>query len=112
MTEDAGLGPTEAKLRLGDESFHDAGRPLGFDVEGSWRWSFSDLVSNAIRGIVVECRVAEALGVADGARREWAAYDLTAADGIHVEVKWSTFIQSCNQKRLSAITFGVRKARA
>lgn len=106
------LGPIEVKRRKGGESFHDHGRDLGFDLMGFWQWSASDLVSNATRGILAEYLVAQALGVADGVREEWAAYDLTTIDGTHVEVKSAAYIQSWHQDHLSPIVFHVPKTRA
>lgn len=106
------LGPIQVKRRRGDETFRDGACDLRFDLAGFWQWSSSDLVSNATRGIVAEYLVAKALGVADGVRDEWAAYDLTAPDGTRIEVKSAAYIQSWRQERLSRITFRVPKTRA
>ena len=106
------LGPTELKRRRGHESFHTAGRPLGFDLLSFWQWSSSDIVSNATRGVVAEYLVAQALGVAGGVREEWAPYDVDAPGGIRVEVKSAAYIQSWNQERPSPITFRIPKTRA
>lgn len=106
------LGPIEVKRRGGDEAFRDGARDLGFDLTEFWQWSCSDLVSNTTRGILAEYLVAKALGVAAGVREEWAAYDLTAADGTRIEVKSAAYIQSWHQERPSPITFQVRKTRA
>ena len=106
------LGPIELKRRGGHESFHIAGRPLGFDLLSFWQWSSSDLVSNATRGVVAEYLVAQALGVAGGVRDEWAPYDVDAPGGIRVEVKSAAYIQSWNQELLSPITFRIPKTRA
>lgn len=78
MEPNPDLGPIEVLRRRGDEPFHDGSRNLGPDLTEFWRWSCSDLVSNATRGVLA----AHALGVADRVREEWAAYDLTAADAI------------------------------
>lgn len=106
------LGPIEVERRGGDERFRDGVRDLGFDLTGFWQWSCSDLVSNATRGVLAEYLVAKALGVADGVREEWAAYDLTAADGTRIEVKSAAYIQSWHQERPSPINFRVPKTRA
>ena len=50
--------------------------------------------------------------MADGVREEWAAYDLTAADGTRIEVKSAAYIQSWAQERPSRITFRVPKTHA
>lgn len=112
MESNPEFGPIEVRRRLGDESFRDGARDLGFDLIGFWQWSCSDLVSNATRGILAEYLVAQALGVADGVREEWAAFDLTAADGTRIEVKSAAYIQSWHQERPSSITFRVPKTRA
>lgn len=106
------LGPIEVLRRRGDEPLHDGPRMLGPDLTEFWRWSCSDLVSNATRGVLAEYLVAHALGVADGVREEWAAYDLTAADGLRIEVKSAAYIQSWYQERLSPISFRVPKTRS
>jgi hypothetical protein len=104
------LGAIEPKQRTGAEPFHAAGAALPFDMLGFWRWSFSDVVSNATRGVLAEYLVACALGVADGRiREEWAAWDLTALDGTRVEVKSAAYVQTWHQTRLSTISFGVPK---
>lgn len=73
-----------------------------------WRWSASDLVSNATRGILAEYIVAQALGLATGVRAEWDAYDLVTSAGLKVEVKSSAYLQSWFHKKLSVIGFGIR----
>ncbi|RMF72917.1 MAG: hypothetical protein D6738_10110 [Acidobacteria bacterium] len=106
------LGPIDVKRLQGDERFHDNRRPMGFRVLDFWQWSASDLVSNATRGILAEFLVAQALGVADDVRDEWAAWDLTAPDGTRVEVKSAAYIQSWHQDRLSRISFRIPKTHA
>ena len=95
------LGPIDLKRRQGNEPFHDSHQPLGFDLASFWQWSFSDVVSNATRGVLGEYLVCRALGGGkDDVREEWAAYDLTAINGTRVEVKSSAYIQSWHQDRL------------
>ncbi len=99
--------------RDGREPFHVNGKKLDFDLLSFWRWSMSDLVSNATRGIVAEYIVARALGLPEsGVRDEWAAFDLETPSGIKVEVKSAAYVQSWHQKRLSSITFMTPKTRA
>jgi hypothetical protein len=81
------LGRIVNKARSGAEPFHDASQDLGFDLLSFWRWSASDIVSNATRGILAEYLVARAVGAAKGVREEWAAYDLLCPDGTTIEVK-------------------------
>lgn len=80
-----------------------------FDLIDFWRWSASDLVSNATRGILAEYIVMKALGIEQEVRDEWAAYDLLTPSGIKVEVKSAAFLQSWAQKELSLIKFSTRK---
>lgn len=66
-------------------------------VTDFWRWAFSDLRTNALRGVLAEHLVASALGVADETRIEWDGHDVTTTDGVRVEVKSSAFLQSWPQ---------------
>lgn len=97
----------------GSEPFRLGDRALPFNVLEFWRWSASDLVSNATRGRLAEFIVASALGIdTSGVRDEWAAYDLDMPPGIKVEVKSCAYLQSWNQSRLSPIQFTIRPSRA
>lgn len=97
----------------GVEPLHSNGQSLEIKLIDFWRWSTSDLVSNATRGKLAEFIVASALGLAmNSVRNEWAAYDLLTSDGISVEVKSAAFIQSWAQNTLSTITFLCPKTRA
>ncbi|MDB4980187.1 MAG: hypothetical protein JWM82_939 [Myxococcales bacterium] len=99
---------TQAKRRLaGTEQFHLAGNPMGFDVKSFWQWAHSDLLGNALRGVVAEYLVARACGEVEGVREEWDAHDLVLDGRIRVEVKSSAYVQSWAQRRRSTITFGI-----
>lgn len=98
-------------MLLGDEPFHDDGSPLPFTVGDFWRWGVANLTSNALRGIVAEFLVAQALGVTSGARVEWDAVDLRTADGIAVEVKCSGYVQAWSQQALSRPSFDIEPKR-
>lgn len=103
----------EQVLRSGREQVHRAGEVLGVSVLDFWRWSSSDLLSNATRGIFAEFVVAHALcGSVEGVRTEWDAFDVKTPEGIKVEVKSAAYIQSWEQKRHSAIIFGIQPTRA
>lgn len=107
------LGPIKKARRSGQEPFQASGQPIeGADVLDFWRWSFSDLVSNATRGVLAEYLVGKALGCREQVRAEWAPYDLTAPDGITVEVKSAAYIQSWYQKTFSSIGFDTRTTTA
>lgn len=97
----------------GKEHFHISGTALGFNLLSFWRWSVSDLVSNAARGVLAEYIVARALGLAEnGVRDGWAAFDLETPAGIKIEVKSAAYVQSWHQKQLSSIAFVTPKTRA
>lgn len=99
--------------RSGNESFHLDGQPLNFSLLDFWRWSSSDIISNAKRGVLAEFIVGSALGITqDNIRDEWAAFDLLSPEGIRIEVKSAAYIQSWSQNKLSSISFNVRKTRA
>ncbi|PCH52976.1 MAG: hypothetical protein COC20_01525 [Cellvibrionales bacterium] len=94
--------------KTGDEKFHVNGIPLLHDLHSFWQWSASDLVGNALRGILAEYIVASAVGKIGGNRTEWDAYDIETYEGVKVEVKSGAYIQSWSQKQLSKIQFGIR----
>jgi len=111
MSED--LGRLKVSPKRGDEHFHSDGAPLDYCFQEFWRWSVSDLVSNATRGILAEFMVAKALGIStDSVRDEWAAYDLTSPEGVRVEVKSAAYLQTWNQRTLSTIRFLTHKTKA
>lgn len=100
-------------LKSGDEPLHAKGNLTGLSLLDFWRWSTSDLVSNATRGVLTEFIVATALGISiEQPREEWAAWDLTTPEGIKVEVKSAAYVQSWRQSRLSTITFNTPKTLA
>src|ERR1051325_9462535 len=76
-----------------------------------WQWAHSDLVSNASRGIFAEFLVASAVGSLNELRPEWAAFDVLSPEGIKIEVKSASYLQSWHQNKLSAIRFKVGKTR-
>ena len=68
-----------------------------------WQWSASDLITNTSRGVLAEFIVAKALGVANGVRYDWGAYDLNFAVGdktLKIEIKSKAFLQSWEQEKL------------
>jgi len=101
------LGPLRPERKSGEEPIHADGVPVGASLLEFWRWSGSDLVGNAQRGILAEYLVALALRVAGGIRTEWDAYDLETDSGIKIEVKASGFIQSWKQEKLSKVVFDI-----
>ncbi len=76
IESETGFPQLKVTSKTGDESFRHKGQPLDQTLLGFWRWSASDLVSNATRGILAEYIVANALGIVEGVRAEWDAFDL------------------------------------
>src|SRR5215210_1450365 len=111
MESETGFPPLKVTRKTGDEQFYRTGCLLNLSLLSFWQWSASDLVSNATRGILAEYIVANALGLADGVRAQWDAFDLLTKDGIKIEVKSASYLQSWYHKKLSAITFGIRPTR-
>lgn len=105
---DSELGSITVHRKTGHERFQMNGAELPFDLLGFWQWSASDLVDNVTRGVLAEYIVALDLGIADpGTRVTWDPYDLVTPEGIRVEVKSAAYIQSWEQRRHSAISFGI-----
>ncbi|HPO07781.1 MAG TPA: hypothetical protein PLZ55_03870 [bacterium] len=79
-----------------------------------WRWAFSDLCLNNVRGVFAEWLVAKLLGIELQASRDsWAASDLQTPDGVRIEVKCSAYIQSWEQPHGSSrIVFTGLKGRS
>lgn len=102
------LAAVEVVRKSGDEEFHRAGAGIGAPLVDFWRWAASDLLSNAMRGVVAEYVVGLALGCADRTRREWDAADLLTHDGVRVEVKSAAYLQTWAQAKLSPISFDIR----
>ncbi len=105
------LGRIEVQRKTGGECFHQGQEKNGPTLLNFWQWSCSDLVSNVTRGMLAEFLVASALGVADGVRAEWDSVDIRTPDGLKVEVKASSYLQSWQQNRLSTISFDIGPAR-
>ncbi|ODS32188.1 MAG: hypothetical protein SCARUB_02707 [Candidatus Scalindua rubra] len=78
-----------AERKRGDEKFICNNNTINLRLSHFWQWSVSDLLSNATRGILAEFMVASALGINEGIRNEWDAYDLKTKSGIRIEVKSS-----------------------
>jgi len=112
MTGAAVLPPLRVLRKTGTEPFRCGDFLLNRTLLDFWRWSASDLVSNALRGILAEYIVACALGLPEGARVEWDAFDLKTPQGLSLEVKSAAYLQSWQQKALSQITFGIQPTRA
>ena len=76
-----------------------------------WRYAFSDLKANNIRGILAEWIVAKLLNLPLNMRDPWAEWDLDF-ENYKLEVKASAYLQIWKQKQLSKIIFtGLKKHR-
>jgi hypothetical protein len=107
------LGRIIAEPKTGCERFSAGDQTLDFKLSDFWRWSMSDLITNATRGRLAEFIVAKALSIStDTVRDEWGAYDLKTPEGIKVEVKSAAYIQSWHQTKPSAISFRTPKTLA
>lgn len=110
-----GSTPDDSRMRralTGEEPFHRAGAALPFVVRDFWSWSASQLVGNALRGLVAEFLVGRAVNSDLRTRTEWDAVDLVTSEGISIEVKCSGYIQSWAQKRPSQPSFDVAPKRS
>jgi hypothetical protein len=98
-------------LKTGKENLTYNGSQLPFSLLDFWKWSVSDLLSNATRGVLAEFIVACALGIdITKPREEWASYDLITKDAVKIEVKSAAYLQSWNQKNYSKISFSIKKS--
>ncbi len=102
------LGPIDVILKTGAEPFHHDGQELPQTLRNFWQWSSSDLVNNALRGVLAEYLVATAIGCDQNPRAEWDAYDLETTEGIKVEVKSAAYLQSWSQSDYSTIQFSIK----
>lgn len=101
-----------AKPKTGEETLTLNGNNTNYSLLDFWRWSVSDLISNATRGRFAEFVVGSAIDIdPTDLRDEWDAFDLTSKEGIKIEVKSAAYIQSWEQKKYSAITFSIKKSK-
>ena len=101
-----------ATPKTGSEHLEDNGKKIEYNLLCFWRWSVSDILSNATRGRFAEFVVGTAVELdPTDLRDEWDAYDLTTSSGIRIEVKSAAYIQSWNQKKYSTISFSIKPAK-
>lgn len=79
-----------------------------------WAWGYSNILTNNLRGVFAEFLVGTALGVTDGTRTEWDAFDLLykgaeMEEDAKIEVKSSAYLQSWDQEKPSTIVWSVGK---
>lgn len=102
----------ETKRKSGTERFLLGGDSTGPALLEFWQWGSSDLLKNTERAILAEYLVALDLGVASGVRAGWLPFDLTTVDGITVEVKASSYVQSWFQRDFTKPLFDIKPKRA
>lgn len=106
VVPDGWLIPADPQLLEGSDRFVTAGgADAGVSVGDFWTWAFSDLRSNAARGVLAEFIVGIALGVTPTRRKGWDNYDLVTADGTRLEVKASAYLQAWPQAKHSELRF-------
>jgi len=107
------LDKKRTRIKTGDENLTFAGENINYKLLDFWKWSVSDLLSNATRGIFAEFIVATAMNIdlTTGAREEWSEYDLETWEWgkIRIEVKSSSYLQTWDQRNYSNIIFSIRK---
>jgi hypothetical protein len=105
------LDRIQATLKTGNERSTYQNKPLNFSLLDFWRWSVSEILSNATRGRLAEFIVATATNIdTTKCRDEWGAFDLETPDGIKLEIKSAAYLQSWFQRTLSKISFSTRAA--
>ncbi|OLS37583.1 hypothetical protein BTR22_08955 [Alkalihalophilus pseudofirmus] len=75
-------------------------------VQDFWRWGFSNILTNNLRGILAEFIVGTALDNQADTRIEWDSYDLIYK-GEKIEVKSAAYIQAWHNGNLSKISFSI-----
>lgn len=94
--------------KTGNEPFIFNDKQLPLNVTSFWQWSSSELLGNALRGMLAEFIVASTIDVLENPREEWDAYDLLTKKGLKIEIKSSSYLQSWEQTELSKIIFGIQ----
>lgn len=101
------LQALKVEPKTGSERFSFENKNLDFKLSDFWSWSQSDLLNNALRGVLAEYIVRQDLGIIKPTRTEWDAFDLETESGIKIEIKSSAYIQSWKQNSLSQISFDI-----
>ncbi len=97
----------------GNEHFYFDGMPTNYLLNDFWAWQASDLLNNALRGVMAEFITATALDLdTTQARQEWDAYDLLYNGRWKIEVKSSAYLQSWEQRKPPKVQFNIRPTRA
>lgn len=106
------LKQIKAIPKKGCEKLTDNGANTKYTLLDFWRWSVSDILSNATRGRFAEFIVGTVIDInIERPREEWEAYDLLMDDKIKIEVKSAAYIQCWNQKQYSPISFSIKPSK-
>ncbi len=107
-----GLTQINTTPKTGKEILTNNGLNINYSLLDFWQWSVSDILSNATRGRFAEFIVGTAIGLEPtNLRNEWAKCDIITEEGIKIEVKSASYIQSWNQDKFSTISFSIKPAR-
>lgn len=71
-----------------------------------WKWGFSNILTNSLRGIFAEFLVGAAIGSLNQSRIEWDAFDLQFKNK-KIEVKSAAYIQAWYSGKPSKISFNI-----
>ena len=85
--------------KTGQEALLFNNENLPINILSFWQWSNSELLGNALRGIFAEFIIASAIDILDSLREEWDAYDLVTKNGLKIEIKSSSYLQSWRQSK-------------
>ncbi len=103
------LDEVKATVKFGDEALSYQNKNISYTLIDFWRWSVSDILSNATRGRLAEFIVATATNIdITEVRDEWGAFDLITPLGIKLEIKSAAYLQSWQQRILSIISFSTK----
>jgi hypothetical protein len=95
--------PPHIRRLDGSEPLHGPSAPAsGATVLDFWRWAFSDLSDNTLRGVFAEWLVARLLDISLEVRVGWAVHDLTTPEGWRIEVKSAAYRQSWHALQVDA----------
>lgn len=112
VTKEVKLKAIKATPKTGDEKITIDNVETEYSLLNFWQWSLSDILSNATRGRFAEFIVGTAIELdVKNLRNEWDAYDLTTKDGIKIEIKSASYIQSWHQFEYSSISFSIKPAK-
>ena len=103
------LDAIETKQKSGHEPFHIDGENIDKNLLSFWQWSSSEIVGNTLRGVLAEYIVSIDIKCPYKVREEWDAFDLITQEGLRVEVKSSSYLQSWKQNKFSNISFGIQE---